>query len=137
MSTNLAKLDLKDLPRVTEQSVLDEFFDGLRQANKDDLQHQLYVTSLYQFCCRILEAHKKGKIDNSRLPAGSPMYFYCIACGLQSDTQPEGYTCRPKRSCDACLKMDDWLRDAVALASHLGLVPPVQESKGPPELADI
>lgn len=50
------------------------------------------------------KAHYAGKqIDNSSLPAGSPMYFFCKFCGAPTDTLPEGYfLSRPKMVCDPC-----------------------------------
>ena len=48
------------------------------------------------------KAHKGKQIDNSSLPAGSPMYFYCKFCGAPTDTLPESYTCCPKQVCDPC-----------------------------------
>lgn len=51
------------------------------------------------------------KVDNSRLPAGSPMYFYCVACGHLSDEKPESYTSAVKKLCGECQAMKDlgWL----------------------------
>lgn len=51
------------------------------------------------------------KIDNSSLPAGSPMYFYCISCGHLSDTKPENYLTPVKKICDECAAMKElgWL----------------------------
>lgn len=51
------------------------------------------------------------KIDNGSLPAGSPMRFYCVACGHISDVLPESYRTPPKRLCDECqaLKDMEWL----------------------------
>ena len=56
-------------------------------------------------------AHKPEQIDNASLYAGSPMYFYCISCGHESDVLPESYTCKPKRLCDECsaMKALGWL----------------------------
>ena len=54
---------------------------------------------------RKLEAASRGQIDNSRLQAGSPMYFYCKVCGLQADVKPENYTTTPKQHCEACQEM--------------------------------
>ena len=52
------------------------------------------------------------KIDNSKLYAGSPMYFYCISCGHVSDVLPESYLCSPSKLCDECqaLKNLGWLK---------------------------
>jgi hypothetical protein len=56
-------------------------------------------------------AKHRTKLDNATLPAGSPMYFYCIACGLLADTKPESYNTPPKKLCDECqaLKEVGWL----------------------------
>ena len=48
------------------------------------------------------KANKGKQIDNSRLPAGASMYFYCKCCGAQTDVLPESYTCTPKQMCEPC-----------------------------------
>jgi hypothetical protein len=55
--------------------------------------------------------HPPEHIDNSRLCAGSPMYFYCHECGHTAEVCPESYTWRPKQFCDECQDMKDkgWL----------------------------
>ena len=61
---------------------------------------------------RIEENAKKEKIDNSSLYAGSPMYFYCKACGGLADKLPENYLfSTPKKLCDECQALKDcrWL----------------------------
>lgn len=57
------------------------------------------------------ENKKKKKINNASLPAGSPMYFYCIACDGLAEVCSEGYTHSPKRLCDECQALKDlgWL----------------------------
>ncbi len=52
---------------------------------------------------RIENAPKQ--INNSTLPAGSPMYFYCRICGHQSDVLPESYTSSPKTHCKECQEL--------------------------------
>jgi uncharacterized OB-fold protein len=56
-------------------------------------------------------ANKPEQIDNAALPAYSPMYFYCKACGHLSDVLPESYINPPKKLCEECraLKDLDWL----------------------------
>lgn len=60
-----------------------------------------------------LIAFKKRKdnppehINNASLYAGSPMYFYCMMCGHESDVLPESYLCTPKHLCTECQKMKD------------------------------
>ena len=54
-----------------------------------------------------LEARRQfnaGKqIDNSRLYAGSDMYYYCETCGVHVSTKPEGwYTDPPPKHCADC-----------------------------------
>lgn len=49
------------------------------------------------------KAANEGKqIDNSRLHAGSPMYYYCRHCGAHTETLPESHWGRPKTVCDPC-----------------------------------
>jgi hypothetical protein len=56
-------------------------------------------------------ANRPDQIDNSSLPAGSPMYFYCVACGHYADEKPECYTSTPKSLCEECQALKDlgWL----------------------------
>ena len=51
------------------------------------------------------------RIDDGVLPAGSPMHFYCISCGLIAGVLPENYIRRPPRLCEECLALKDlgWL----------------------------
>jgi hypothetical protein len=51
------------------------------------------------------------RIDNSSLPAGSLMYFYCQTCGDLADTKPESYFTPPRRFCNECQALLDlgWL----------------------------
>lgn len=54
----------------------------------------------------------KERINNSRLPAGDPMYYYCKACGGLADALPEGWFLGgPKKLCDECQALKDlgWL----------------------------
>ncbi|MBI2446440.1 MAG: hypothetical protein HYV51_01295 [Parcubacteria group bacterium] len=58
------------------------------------------------------ENAKKERINNSSLPAGSPIYFYCKSCGGLADTLPESYfISTPKKLCDECQALKDlgWL----------------------------
>lgn len=79
---------------------------------------------------RLLERiqSKPEQIDNSRLRAGSPMYFYCRLCGHLSDTKPESYSDRPKTHCAECrdLKEASGLTDATLLHEAAGM-----QSKAP------
>ncbi len=48
-------------------------------------------------------AAELGQIRNEDLYAGSPMYYYCRVCGLESDRLPEDWwKTRPKKICGAC-----------------------------------
>lgn len=58
------------------------------------------------------ESAENRAFSNSRLPAGSPMYYSCKHCGEHTETLPEGHMSRPKTVCDAC----------EALVAH-GLIP--------------
>jgi len=56
--------------------------------------------------------NKPNKIDNASLPAGAPMYYYCISCGHLSDTKPENWVIGSvKKLCSECQAMKDlgWL----------------------------
>lgn len=50
-------------------------------------------------------AAETPKIDNSKLYAGSPMYFYCNHCGGLADTVPEDYIFKPRHVCSQCEAM--------------------------------
>jgi hypothetical protein len=57
-----------------------------------------------------LEARKAqakilGKVSNADLHAGSPMYFYCRVCGLETDVLPENYTEKPRTLCTPCKEL--------------------------------
>lgn len=48
-------------------------------------------------------AHHGKEKDNSRLPAGSPMYYYCHGCSVHVATLPEGwFMSGPPKYCEAC-----------------------------------
>ncbi len=57
---------------------------------------------LEAFKARKAKAAQTPRIDNSSLYAGSPMYFYCCACGINHATLPESYTRPPQPRCDDC-----------------------------------
>lgn len=56
-------------------------------------------------------ANQPEKIDNSKLYAGSPMHYYCKACGHLAETLPESHFSRPKQLCEECQALKDlgWL----------------------------
>lgn len=54
------------------------------------------------FVRRYKENQSKPRINNSDLVAGSPMYYYCRACGVHTVTLPETHWSAPPRYCDDC-----------------------------------
>lgn len=56
-------------------------------------------------------AHPSERIDNARLPAGSPMYYYCISCPQVAVVMPESHTSKPPKLCPECQALKDlgWL----------------------------
>lgn len=55
-----------------------------------------------------VEENKGKQIDNSSLHAGSPMYYYCRKCGVETDVLPEGwFGGGPKRICNPCKVLED------------------------------
>lgn len=57
---------------------------------------------------RRAKSMSEGQIDNGRLYAGSPMYFYCKFCGAQTDVLPENYIfSTPSRVCSECQVLID------------------------------
>lgn len=59
-------------------------------------------TALQDLQGRRARAMQEGQRQNSQLPAGSPMYFYCSCCGLESEVLPETYVDPPKKICAQC-----------------------------------
>lgn len=55
--------------------------------------------------------HKPVKVDNAGLPAGCPLFYYCIACGAEAAKLPEDHIRPPPALCDECeaLKVCGWL----------------------------
>lgn len=55
--------------------------------------------------------NKPEQINDAKLPAGSPMHFYCISCGHIAEVAPESYTWIPKKLCAECTALKDlgWL----------------------------
>lgn len=59
---------------------------------------------------RKVRAKKEGRVNNSELYAGSPMYFYCRHCGLETDVLPEEYEpCpgSPRKVCSPCEELEE------------------------------
>lgn len=51
------------------------------------------------------------QIDNARLHAGSPMFYYCKTCGVLVAERPEGwFTAPPPSRCEDC---NDLIADGV------------------------
>lgn len=55
------------------------------------------------FVKRYRENIKNKNFDNSQLPAGSPMHYFCHGCYIKVATLPEGwFMSGPPKYCDAC-----------------------------------
>ncbi len=57
------------------------------------------------------EANKNiKKVDNSKLYAGSPMYYYCVSCNAEI-VLPETHTCAAPPLCKKCEALNEcgWL----------------------------
>lgn len=55
-----------------------------------------------------VEENKGQQVDNSSLPAGAPMYYYCGKCRKHVATLPEGwFGSPPPRHCDPCQVLVD------------------------------
>ncbi len=56
-------------------------------------------------------SNRPEQIDDSRLPVGAEMHFYCISCGHSAGSMPESYTIDPPKLCNECKAMKDldWL----------------------------
>ncbi len=54
------------------------------------------------------EENKGQQVDNSSLPAGSPMYYYCRKCGTLVATKDEGWISNPPpHQCEPCQVLVD------------------------------
>ncbi len=50
-----------------------------------------------------------GRVDNTKLPAGRPMVYYCHSCGWISDIKHEGwFLAQPRDEC-AAMQARGWL----------------------------
>ena len=50
--------------------------------------------------------YRGTQVDNSSLPAGSPMYYYCKGCGISTDIRAESWLgSPPPRYCEACSEL--------------------------------
>lgn len=62
-------------------------------------------TNELEFFRRYSEYQGK-QIDNSSLPVGAPMYYYCWACGILVAEFPEGwYSDSPPQHCESCFEL--------------------------------
>lgn len=53
------------------------------------------------------EASKTKQVDNSSLPAGSAMFYYCRLCNLFIEKLPENHGGSPQRYCNECQELID------------------------------
>lgn len=51
--------------------------------------------------------NKPEQIDNSRLYAGSPMYYYCRLCAHVAAVLPESHWGSPPKYCKECKDLKD------------------------------
>jgi len=59
------------------------------------------------FVGRVRESKEHPPIDNSRLYAGSPMYYYCVECGAFITSLPECHSGPAPHTCTSCRKLED------------------------------
>jgi hypothetical protein len=71
-----------------------------------------------EFIIRYQKHKDEEHPDNSRFPAGSPMYYYCKACGVFITALPEEHISPAPRYCEACedLKANVLLDEALRRA---------------------
>ena len=61
------------------------------------------VTSRLELLQKRRQASVGKQVDNGSLPAGSPMYYYCHACGVHVATKPEDWVDDPPpKHCEDC-----------------------------------
>ena len=63
--------------------------------------------ALQQFVKRHRAEKGKPRVDNARLPAGSPMYYYCKHCGVFTEVLDELHSKGAKTCCDPCRVLVD------------------------------
>jgi hypothetical protein len=61
---------------------------------------------LIRFVERCIE-HVGKRIDNTSLPAGSPMHYYCRHCSAPTETLPEPHRQRPVTVCAPCQLLEE------------------------------
>jgi DNA replicative helicase MCM subunit Mcm2 (Cdc46/Mcm family) len=73
--------------------------------------------AIQQFLDRVKSASEVKQIENANLHAGSPMYFYCTCCGVQTEVLKEDFMFRPYAKCSQCFGMDQmgWLDEAIKM----------------------
>ncbi len=78
--------------------------------------------AISQYIRRVTFARGLKKIDNEKLNAGEPMFFYCRHCGVPTECLPEDYLFTPYSQCSQCKGLEEqgWLNDARRMASRLG-----------------
>lgn len=72
------------------------------------------------------------QIDNATLYAGSPMYFYCRHCGVETERLPETYTCIPLTLCGSCTFLERQGIDPAILLQEARERAPQAPSPPPP-----
>lgn len=55
-----------------------------------------------QFWARKRAMAEQPRVDNAKLYAGSPMFYYCKACGTLVAVLPETHVQRPPQHCGGC-----------------------------------
>lgn len=63
--------------------------------------------AIQSFVERYSATEGKERTDNSSLPAGSPMFYYCRHCREHTETLPESHVRAPKTVCDPCKVLQD------------------------------
>ncbi len=63
--------------------------------------------AIRQYVERVERAKQYKKVENRDLHAGSPMYYYCQACGIPTEVLPENYLFSPYELCSQCKGLKD------------------------------
>jgi hypothetical protein len=74
----------------------------VEQESIESRASELIKVAMAQYLKRKKVNAGKEKIDNAKLHAGSPMYYYCRYCGDHTETLPESHLSKPKTTCDSC-----------------------------------
>src|SRR5262245_27701274 len=99
-------------PRATKSSTRTSAAGAMRSMRTEvrlvaDRLQQVFEQAMQQLADR--RATAPPKVDQSTLPAGREMTFYCRTCGHVCDVKPELYLFPANGQCSECRGFHEWL----------------------------